>query len=466
MATIEISLAPFSDEVITSMKIYRNTSVFSESSSTLLDTVSGSATSYTDNSVTEEQTYYYIIVVEKDDGTTFKTEPTPIKALKPYEAPPPDVTIPIPKITISDDGIITSTSISEIGTHLNTDWVVTSNDSNDVAASIEDDINLSSFQYPIPGSFSISAVARYKGSDGATEWSEPVSKEVIILDEGTKVVYAGERGVQLGTLIKYKPDGTREWVDTYGAHEVDNIVVGDDGFIYFNSQAIIKIHPNGTIIWSDDTYKIRQIVLRDGLLYASVLDMPGFVVYDLDGNFQWEYNGEVAYTEYAERITVDSQGNVYVTLHDHIHKVNSSGTLVWDYVDETFNTLVNLIAIDSEDYIYYTQGKHAVKMDTDKSVIWDHSMDNQSRVLFIDMEDSIYITDKDIEKRDSDGELLQSYTIMDSISDMVVSEDGFFYISSYDDYIICRDEEGTQIWKDLRDGEMNSVAIGKEYYGQ
>ncbi|MCX7785070.1 MAG: SBBP repeat-containing protein [candidate division WOR-3 bacterium] len=197
-------------------------------------------------------------------------------------------------------------------------------------------------------------------------------------------------------IIKYNPSGNIEWVRKYNgtANSADvakAIAIDDSNYIYVTGRSegigttadyvTIKYHPTGQMQWVqryngtgnnwDEPYAIA-VDAQSNVYITGESEGVGTVgdiltiKYNAAGNQMWvqRYNADNSY-DYGTDITVDSQGNVYVTgpstvagVYDYVTiKYNASGTQIWA---QRYNGPANgedkstAIAIDNAGNLYVT----------------------------------------------------------------------------------------------------------------
>jgi len=187
-------------------------------------------------------------------------------------------------------------------------------------------------------------VARYNGEGNGSD--QPSS---LALDEAGNVFVTGYTFVSGGVsdclTIKYNSDGSEEWIAKYNgpADEGDNasaITVDQPGNVYitgystgtvsYHDYVTIKYDSNGSEEWvarydgpdNGEDYASAISVDHDGNVYVTGNSSASgtgndfaTIKYDSLGTEQWvaRYDGPASSDDYPYAITLDNEGNVYVT---------------------------------------------------------------------------------------------------------------------------------------------------------
>lgn len=221
-------------------------------------------------------------------------------------------------------------------------------------------------------SLAIEWVSTYDGSGNSDDWATSV------LSDSESNVYV--TGTSWGTdsdadfyTIKYSPDGSQQWGVRYNGpanfyDKVKDMKIDRGGNVYitgtsFGSSggyefATIKYNTDGDLEWTarydgpgldhnvvamaiDDSFNVYVTGISDG---AEDFETTNFdfatIKYDSTGNEQWvaRYDGELHGRDRPRDISIDNEGNVYVTGfsrssyngYDYATiKYNSSGVEEW-----------------------------------------------------------------------------------------------------------------------------------------
>lgn len=206
-----------------------------------------------------------------------------------------------------------------------------------------------------------------------------------ISDAGGNIYVAGRAwfGSYDFVTIKYAPDGTRSWVDTFdqnsGFHTPNSMDLDAQGHLIINGGGL----SGGFITVLYDADGARQWVIErlgnttswvkltgDGYFYlAGGIYQPStstdvwLLKYDLGGNSVWERNYDFGgTTEYGTRLTLDSLGNVLVTGIQSAGytrwltlKADPQGALLWSstYSENPYNdSWPSFITTGPDDEVY------------------------------------------------------------------------------------------------------------------
>ena len=198
-----------------------------------------------------------------------------------------------------------------------------------------------------------------------------------------------------------------DWTDVWGGLEADygrgGIVVDDYGYIYiagytFNFGSgrydifIIKYNTNGTKIWtrfwgtSTDEFANDITLDASGDIYitghqgSSGYDML-LLKYDSNGNYQWHSTwGPETFNE-GNGVVVNTSGDIYIAGRAGgelaFLKYNSAGNLVWSKINTSL-LVGDDIGIDEAGFFYIcgrnkaSSNKYLSKFNSNGGLIWNH----------------------------------------------------------------------------------------------
>ncbi len=232
--------------------------------------------------------------------------------------------------------------------------------------------------------------------------------------------------------VKYNPSGREQWVTRYGKPDdveyAYAITVDNAGNIYVTGWGVVANAAYITIKYN--TLGERQWVAkyngpyRDDWAYAIAVDDSGNVYvtgcsynsdtsfdyatvkYDSLGVEQWvaRYNGPSDGGDWAKKIVVDGNGNVYVTgwsmglgtSEDYATiKYNSSGDTLWV---RRYNGLSNGsdkatdIAVDGAGNVYVTGNSGTIKYNNSGDKQWIEKYNSVANAIALDGTGNVYVT--------------------------------------------------------------------------
>ncbi|MFI5145246.1 MAG: T9SS type A sorting domain-containing protein [Ignavibacteria bacterium] len=169
-------------------------------------------------------------------------------------------------------------------------------------------------------------------------------------------------------IIKYSPDGTVQWIQTYngpvnGDDRASGVAVSSNGDVYVTGSSYglsgydivtVKYNSSGIQQWViryDDPFHVNDLAAGCALYPSGGIYVAGtayngqnydiiIIKYDASGNSPWQayYNGTGNGDDGATALKVDNSGNVYVTGYttgigtgrDYVTlKYNNSGSFAW-----------------------------------------------------------------------------------------------------------------------------------------
>jgi len=330
-------------------------------------------------------------------------------------------------------------------------------------------------------------VARYD-APGATPGNDPDWGYAVTTDETGNVYVTGGSFVEGRdddcTTIKYGPDGSVIWTNSYHYYEEDwgyAIAVDDDGCVYVTGLSssssngydylTIKYNADGIRQWvsrfdgidhdNDSACAIRVDATGNVYVSGRSQNVPYSSDYDYvtikygtDGTELWTatYDGPAHRDDRAHAMTIDEAGNVYVT--------GGSESLVgaMDFATVKYDAAGNELWVVRRDGLFDTFGGG-----------WDIALDSTGDVLVLGRSD-VGGTDHDFEtiKYDAAGAELWSVIYdgpaggTDAASTMVVDEFGSAYVTGrsigidtgYDYATIKYDTDGVEQWVRRYDGPV------------
>ena len=197
------------------------------------------------------------------------------------------------------------------------------------------------------------------------------------------------------------------------SHEVNGgVAIDDDGTIYFGSDGVYAVNPNGTLKWKYITHFKADgtpVLAEDGTIYFGTVH-GGFDFYALypDGTLKWALDIDSVYSS----PTIGEDGTIYFgCLNQNIYALNPNGTIKWLY--PTKNVVYSSPAIGLDGVIYC--GSH----------------DGNLYALY-----------------PNNGTLKWKYSTGDWVArGPCVADDGTVYFGSWDGYLYACYPNGTLKWK-------------------
>jgi uncharacterized delta-60 repeat protein len=299
-------------------------------------------------------------------------------------------------------------------------------------------------------------VARYNGP--ANGWDEATA---ITTDNSGNIYVTGESWDSETwssncITIKYDPNGNQIWVKRYSgtvwcdSHGTD-ITADNSGNIYVTGYGLcaytetlhdfitIKYDPNGNQIWearyngpgNSDDYANAMTIDSSGNIYitgystcSETGDDFATVKYDPNGNQLWEawYSGPGGRCEEAKDITTDSSGNIYVGGDYATIKYDPNGNQLW--IAEGHSA--KAITTDSSGNIYITSGGGfyaTIKYDPNGNQLWAAEYNGSA-----------------------DGLDLAFDVAVDTLGNAYVTGESYSSVTGYDYATVKYDPNGNQLW--------------------
>ena len=298
---------------------------------------------------------------------------------------------------------------------------------------------------------------RYDGSSNGDD----VAAAMVVDSSGNIVVTGGSHGSSTGndySTIKYDSDGNQQWMARY------NGPTNEENLNWLYGDVFAK---DG----SDNVY-VSGYSYGNGTGYDYTT-----VKFDSSGNQAWaaQYNGPGNYMDYAEGMTVDSSGNVYVTGETYLNgdgdrgsdyatvKYESAGNQQWAATYDgpaNGNDRANSIAVDALGNVYITGQSEGIGTYDDCTTIKYDSAGEQSWIARYNG--------------------LEDYGDIGNVIALDASGDVYVAGRSYRDILIIKyDSDGNELWVRTYDGpgsggdyayfiafdSSNNIYVGGQSYG-
>jgi hypothetical protein len=307
---------------------------------------------------------------------------------------------------------------------------------------------------------------RYNGSSNSSDIAHAIAVDVA---GNVYVTGRSKDGANYDyATVKYDSVGNELWVAYYngtgnGADIAEYIAVDATGNVYVTGYsagsgtsmdyATVKYDSSGNQIWEarlersglDRPYGLS--IDDDGNVYVtgrSDIRSPGgreyaTVKYNEEGRQKWIafYNGGSTYpNDVATAITLDVFGNVYVTGWSGANfatvKYDNKGNRKWVALYNVGSNAIVSIATDATGNVYVAGNSATVKYDSDGNQIWDSIYNGTSTAMALDESGNVYVTGKSKDE------------------------------ANYDYATVKYDSDGNQIWESLYNGPDNysDIAVG------
>jgi outer membrane protein assembly factor BamB len=320
----------------------------------------------------------------------------------------------------------------------------------------------------------------YSGPDMYyVKWSFSAEKSIFsspVLDSQGRIYF----GSQDGNLYCISKTGNLVWKYKTGGEVDSTPVIGQDGSVYFGSDDdyLYAVNKSGKLKWKVDTggdvrcspllmpdksliatnynghvFKIKdgdikwKVYMQGGWSNASpsydeikgqiyVTDNRGYLMaYDTAGKMIWEhmlpgynYNGKVQ----NGTVTVDKDGNLYVSANTGLYSYSSGGLLRWNlnifpYIPPSIMSDGSLVVIDNVGTLF--------KISSTGTIIFQKKVANHHTYshILVDAKDRLFFGSRDdnFYALDADGNVIFSHNYgKDVDSSPVLSPEGVLYFGT------------------------------------
>lgn len=337
---------------------------------------------------------------------------------------------------------------------------------------------------------------RYNGigndNDHAVDIAVDLSKDVYVTGYSYRLSTADDYAT-----VKYDTNGVEQWVKRYngpgsGDDRARAISFDSSGNVYvtgfsydfvsIDDYATIKYDPAGNQLWvkryngpgNNNDHANDIYVDLSGNVYVtgwSVGNGTGAdyltIKYDTDGNELWQarYNSYANFSDYANVITVDSSGNVYI-----------AGRSVGEIDNTYYSTMYCTIKYDANGNEQWVKLYNGPGDDFDEA--WDIAVDSQGNVYVTGESVGAGGTDPDYATVKYDTNGIERWVVryngpgssddrayalsIDSLSNVYVT--GWSYdIESGEDYATIKyDTDGNELWVARYDGTGNENDVARD----
>ncbi len=254
-------------------------------------------------------------------------------------------------------------------------------------------------------------------------------------------------------FIAFYPNSTIQWmIDTSGSYYETSPMVGPDGTIYLNfGPSMQAYNPNGTLQWSTTIYYSLNFIYGntfglgpDGTLYLA--GDGGLCAFTPQGVQKWEYK----ISDLAGGVAVNHRDGMIYTVSNitSFYAIYPNGTLAW-----TISTTVGYdrISLDSQGNIYVGSGNNLYCLNPNGSIQWNFLTNGEVSSQAVFGEDgAIYFGSADgyLYALNPNGMLKWRYLTGGPIyGGRAIGNDGVIYFGSYDGYIYALNPDGTLRWR-------------------
>lgn len=391
-----------SNRTVSVVKVYRSEiNGFTPSSSTLIATLSPTATEYVDTVSDGSATYYYMVELERDgeplSSGSFISEPKP----------PEVISIDRPAIQSHNfsNSILQLTSTDFSSTtdeHVSTDWILFERSGDAGLYSIEDTVNLTAIDLELLKTGSYEIKVKYNGNKVESPWSNwyvldytfegvpPITLgglNAIDVDNNGIIYAAGRSNI----VFKLSATGNVLWEYSGHTGTINSVAVDGIGNVYSVSSdnQLHKIDPTGEKIWSmnpsNNTLNGVQVDI-DGFSYCCGTD-NNVTKIDTDGSPVWVFTN---HTSTVWDVALDNSGNVYSCSSDGtVRKIDTNGVQVWSYTitdtdgnsvqvyDIDVDSIGNVYAVSQEIVSSVNYATKLTKVNASGTFVWEHVESNE-----------------------------------------------------------------------------------------
>jgi uncharacterized delta-60 repeat protein len=325
-------------------------------------------------------------------------------------------------------------------------------------------------------------VATYNGPGNDNDWADAIT-----VDASGNVYVTGQSGDTTTNndyaTVKYDSSGNQVWIARYDGPENENdyagsIAVDASGNVYVTGRsyssdthydyATVKYDPNGSELWvaryngpgdgHDNTSAIT--VDAEGNVYVTGFCYSGdnvnfdyaTVKYDSSGNQLWvaRYDGPANMQDYASSMALDSEGNVYVTGRSRSSESNI------DYATVKYDTNGNELWVARYDPSGYASDEAcAIAVDPEGNVyVTGHSWNLSTNLDYATIKYDINGNQLWVARYDGPGNGYDwAYAMaLDASGNVYVAGGSYSSDTSFDYATVKYDSSGNELWIARYDG--------------
>jgi len=280
--------------------------------------------------------------------------------------------------------------------------------------------------------------------NGTLKWeynTDGVIESTAAIDENG-VIYVGNAQTSYKQLYAFYPNGTIKWKYGTNANMYSSPVISDEGTIIFSddSHKIRALYPNGTLKWSYETDHVihsSPAIGLDGTIYCGSHDCYIYALYPNNGTLKWKFKTD-GWVHGSPSVADD--GTVYIGSDDgFLYALNpNNGSQKWKCkvgsmraspaLDE--NGILYFGVWENKFYAVYPNGTIKWKYFTDDKIWGSSAAISADGTIYFGTCDFESSGGRDIIALDSDGLLKWQKSIGTMFSSPAIGEDFTVYIGA------------------------------------